>query len=108
MIARLRALLKTAKNLGLNASLGFVANDGYANSPVNLRADSTVGHNGYHADMVLEQHHRLKYPGRRTRHVHDGLRHLPAHVSDRQNDARQRRAQRFSRPRNETMIAVKP
>ncbi len=53
MVARLRALLKTAKDLGLNASLGCVANDGYANSPANLRADSSVGHNGYHADMVL-------------------------------------------------------
>jgi hypothetical protein len=53
MLARLRALLQTVKDLGLNASLGCVANDGYANSPVELRADSTVGHDGYHADMVL-------------------------------------------------------
>ena len=47
MLARLRALLKTVKDLGLNASLGCVANDGYKNSPVELRADSTVGHDGY-------------------------------------------------------------
>jgi hypothetical protein len=47
MLARLRALLKTVKDLGLNASLGCVANDGYKNSPVELRADVTVGHDGY-------------------------------------------------------------
>ena len=47
MLARLRALLRTVKDLGLNASLGCVANDGYKNSPVELRADSTVGHDGY-------------------------------------------------------------
>ncbi len=47
MLARLRALLKLVKDLGLNASLGCVANDGYKNSPVALRADSTLGHNGY-------------------------------------------------------------
>ena len=48
MLARLRALLKTAKDLGLNTSLGCVGNDGYANSPASLRAgDSTVAH-GYH------------------------------------------------------------
>ena len=47
MLARLRALLQTVKDLGLNTSLGCVANDGYKNSPVELRADSRVGHNGY-------------------------------------------------------------
>jgi hypothetical protein len=52
MLVRLRALLKIVKDLGLNASLGCVANDGYANSPVELRADSsTVGHEGYHTKM---------------------------------------------------------
>jgi hypothetical protein len=49
MLVRLRALLKLVKDLGLNASLGCVANDGYKNSPVELRADdSTVDHPGYH------------------------------------------------------------
>src|SRR5207244_13350350 len=38
MLARLHALLKTVKDLGLDASLGCVANDGYANSPLELRA----------------------------------------------------------------------
>jgi hypothetical protein len=52
MFERLRAVLKIVKDLGLNASLGCICNDGYANSPANLRADdSTVGHAGYHTKM---------------------------------------------------------
>jgi hypothetical protein len=52
MLARLRALLKIVKDLGLNASLGCIANDGYRNSPVELRADSgTVNHAHYHTKM---------------------------------------------------------
>jgi len=50
MIKRLRALLGAVKGLGLNACLGCICNDGYANSPVHLRADdSTVDHVGYHS-----------------------------------------------------------
>ncbi|MFZ1935124.1 MAG: nucleoside hydrolase [Thermoguttaceae bacterium] len=53
MLERLRALLKIVKDLGLNASLGCICNEGYANSPVSLRADdSTVNHPGYHADVT--------------------------------------------------------
>jgi hypothetical protein len=52
MLERLRALLKTAKDLGLNACLGSITNDGYKNSPVSLRAeDSTVGRAGYHTEI---------------------------------------------------------
>ncbi len=52
MLERRRALSKIVKDLGLNASLGCICNDGYANSPANLRADdSTVGHGGYHTRM---------------------------------------------------------
>jgi hypothetical protein len=52
MLDRLRALLKTAKDLGLDACFGGVANDGYKNSPQDLRADDrTVGHEGYHTKM---------------------------------------------------------
>ena len=48
MIERLRALLKIVKGLGLDASLVGVCNEGYANSPANLRADSsTVGRAHY-------------------------------------------------------------
>jgi hypothetical protein len=49
---RLRVLLKMVKDLGLNASLGCIANGGYKNSPAELRAeDSTVGRAHYHTKM---------------------------------------------------------
>ena len=52
MIERLRALLQVVKDLGLNACLGCICNDGYVNSPASLRADDrTVGHEGYHTKM---------------------------------------------------------
>jgi hypothetical protein len=39
---RLRGILKIAKGLGLNASLGCIANDGYKNSPRELRAEDST------------------------------------------------------------------
>ncbi len=49
MLARLRALLKTAKDLGLDASLTTVGNEAYASRPLELRADdTTVNREGYH------------------------------------------------------------
>jgi hypothetical protein len=42
MLARLRSLLKIAKDLGLNASLGCICNDGYRNSPAELRAEGST------------------------------------------------------------------
>jgi hypothetical protein len=46
---RLRVLLKMAKDLGLSASLGCIANGGYKNSPAELRAeDSTDNRPHYH------------------------------------------------------------
>lgn len=52
MIERLRALLTIVKSLGLNASVVGVCNEGYANSPVNLRADSsTVDRAHYYTKM---------------------------------------------------------
>jgi hypothetical protein len=39
---RLRDILKIAKSLGLNAALGCICNDGYRNSPAELRADSST------------------------------------------------------------------
>ena len=49
MLARLRALLQTAKDLGLHTCTMAVANEGYANSPPALRADDgTINHAGYH------------------------------------------------------------
>ncbi len=43
MLAHLRTLLKLAKDLGLDASLGCVANQGYKNSPQELRATMIGG-----------------------------------------------------------------
>ena len=52
MLERLRALLRIVKDLGLDASLGCICNDGYKNSPAHLRADDgTAGHAGYHSRM---------------------------------------------------------
>jgi len=49
MIERLRVLLKAGKDLGLTASLVSVCNEGYANSPAELRAeDGTVNRPGWH------------------------------------------------------------
>jgi hypothetical protein len=51
-LGRLRVLLKMVKDLGLDASLGCIANGGYRNSPAELRADSsTVDHAHYHTKM---------------------------------------------------------
>jgi len=47
MIQRLRAILQTARDLGLRTGLTTIADEGYANSPVELRADWTAGHDGY-------------------------------------------------------------
>ncbi len=48
MIERLHAMLRAANRVGLGASLGFLANEGYADSPMEMRADWTAGHDGYH------------------------------------------------------------
>lgn len=48
MIVRLKAILKAATDIGIRAGLLFLANEAYANSPENLRADWTAGHDGYH------------------------------------------------------------
>jgi hypothetical protein len=48
MIARLKAIFRAANEIGIGAGLGFLANEAYADSPVELRADWTAGHDGYH------------------------------------------------------------
>ncbi|MHB9032169.1 MAG: hypothetical protein ACYC6L_03870, partial [Anaerolineae bacterium] len=47
MVARLKAILNAARAIGLQTALGMLANEGYADSPVDLRADWTAGHDGY-------------------------------------------------------------
>jgi hypothetical protein len=48
MLARLRGMLQAAEALGLDASLTSLANEGYADTPVELRAEWQAQH-GYHA-----------------------------------------------------------
>lgn len=47
MIARLRAMLRTAERVGMRPGLMLLANESYATSPQELRADWTAGHDGY-------------------------------------------------------------
>ncbi|MHB1357774.1 MAG: beta-N-acetylhexosaminidase family protein [Anaerolineae bacterium] len=47
MIVRLKAILNAAKRIGLMTSLTNLANEAYATSPLEMRADWTGGHNGY-------------------------------------------------------------
>lgn len=47
MIERLRMILGGARLLGLDAGLTLLGNEAYANSPEALRADYTIGHDGY-------------------------------------------------------------
>ncbi len=47
MIRRLRAILRTANAVGIRGGLTALANEAYANSPAELRADWTAGHDGY-------------------------------------------------------------
>ena len=49
MIQRLRAILSAANSVGIGAALTTLGNEGYANSPTELRADWTAGHDGYFA-----------------------------------------------------------
>ncbi|MHB1357775.1 MAG: beta-N-acetylhexosaminidase family protein [Anaerolineae bacterium] len=56
MLKRLKAILNAAKRIGLQTAIGVVANEGYANSPNELRADWTSGHNGYHHEPQGHYH----------------------------------------------------
>jgi len=59
MVQRLNAILRTAKNVGIDASLVVLGNEAYANSPVALRADWTAGHDGYFAEPGGHYHVEL-------------------------------------------------
>jgi len=48
MVARLKAFLRAGRRVGMQVGLIGLANEAYANSPVELRADWTAGHDGYH------------------------------------------------------------
>lgn len=49
MVARLRAMLRTAAGVGMSPGLMLLANEAYSTSPTELRADWTAGHDGYFA-----------------------------------------------------------
>ncbi len=49
MIKRLRAILTAANAVGITGALTALGNEGYANSPEEMRADWTAGHDGYFA-----------------------------------------------------------
>ena len=51
MVARLRAILKAGKSVGMSAGLMALANEGYANSPVELRADGATGRAHYGVEL---------------------------------------------------------
>jgi hypothetical protein len=47
MLRRLRLMLQTARDLGMQTSITLLANEAYKDSPPHLRADWTAGHDGY-------------------------------------------------------------
>ncbi len=59
MIARLKAILKAAKETGLDTTLLCLANESWADSPVELRADWTGGHDGYTRELQGHYHVEL-------------------------------------------------
>ena len=59
MLERLRAILQAARDVGLDTALTTIANEGYDNSPPELRADWTAGHNGYHHPPGGHYHREL-------------------------------------------------
>jgi len=59
MLDRLRAMLRTARELGLQTSITLIANEAYMDSPPGLRADWTSGHDGYFQDPAGHYHVEL-------------------------------------------------
>ncbi len=51
MVARLRAILLTAQNVGISPMIGGTANEAFASSPKELRSDFSFGNNGYKSDI---------------------------------------------------------
>lgn len=56
MVARLRAILRSAESVGMRPGLMLLANEAYADSPAELRADWRAGQNGYFAEPVGHYH----------------------------------------------------
>jgi hypothetical protein len=59
MIRRLRLILTAVKKVGMGACLGILSNEGFSESPPELKADWTSGHDGYFAEPVGHYHVEL-------------------------------------------------
>ena len=59
MIARLKAFLSAANGAGMGGGLTLLANEAYAGSPEELRADWRAGQNGYHREPGGHYHVEL-------------------------------------------------
>ena len=59
MVTRLRAILGRARSLGLETTLTGLANEAWADSPPELRASWSSGHDGYTADPMGHYHLEL-------------------------------------------------
>ncbi len=70
MIERLHRILQAANAVGIGAALMVLANEGYNNSPEELRADDSAGHDGYHEEPG-GFYHREICPS-----TDDGLEHI--------------------------------
>ena len=55
-VERLSKLLKYAKSIGVKTSFTAIVNEAFSNSPVELRADWTGGHDGYKIDLCGHYH----------------------------------------------------
>ena len=58
-LSRLKLIFRTAKRLGLRRDLLFLANESFAGSPVEMRADWRAGRNGYTRNLVGHYHVEL-------------------------------------------------
>jgi hypothetical protein len=59
MVKRLRAILSAANRVGMQAAFTLLSNESFANSPKELRADWTSGHDGYFQDPGAHYHLEL-------------------------------------------------
>lgn len=56
MISRLRTILQAGNRVGMKTSITAIANEGYADSPEELRAEWVGGQNGYHTGPYGHYH----------------------------------------------------
>ncbi len=59
MIRRLHSILRAAEQVGIAGALVTIGNEGYADSPQELRADWTAGHDGYTSEPGGHYHDEI-------------------------------------------------